>query len=285
MNILSLNGGGTSGFMSAILLAKIEKEYGNKHKVYEMFDLIAGVSTGSIIGALLAKGLSAAEVVEKYKEFIPEIFGHRNWNVFCKPFYNRDTLEGLLAENVNYPMKDCKVKFMAHAVSIGKPKMEVVHFKSWKKEFADTNVKDICMASSAAPIYFQPYSFDGKTYIDGGLASNNPSMNAISEALRLEARLEDIYNVNIVCDENSGYDKPETMITAFDWLTNIPGVSLYACSDSVHYQCHSLIAFNNHFIQPEIDLSLDCTNMKQMEEVADKLWATHGKTLCENIFF
>jgi patatin-like phospholipase/acyl hydrolase len=55
MNILSLNGGGTSGLMTALILAKIENEYGNKHICCELFDLITGVSTGSIIGALLSK--------------------------------------------------------------------------------------------------------------------------------------------------------------------------------------------------------------------------------------
>lgn len=223
--------------------------------------------------------------MEKYKEFIPVIFGKKNWNVLMKPFYDRSNLEKLLIENLNYPLKDCKTKFMCHAISVGPPLMEVIHWKSWREEFADVKLYDVCMASSAAPIYFQPYCFGGKVYIDGGLASNNPSMNAISEALRLGAPLENIYNVNVVCDENHGFDSAEHLTTVLDWITKIPGIGLYACSDSVHYQAHSLLAFKNHFIQPDVNLALDCTDIRQMETVADKLWDIHGKTLCENIFF
>lgn len=285
MNVLSLNGGGTSGYMTALILARLEKEYGKKHKCYEMFDIIAGVSTGSIIGALLAKGLSAEEVVEKYKEFIPEIFGHHNWNLLRKPLYDRSPLEKLLIENLDISLKDCKTKFMAHAISIGKPLMEVVVWKSWKEDFAAVKLFDVCLASSAAPVYFNPYIFGGKTYIDGGLSTNNPSMNAIAEALRLGAPLENIYNVNVVCDENHGFDDPERITSAIQWLPKIPGIGLYACSDAVHYQAHSLLAFKNHFIQPDVSLPIDSKDFTQMEKIADQLWNQHGASLSENIFF
>ncbi|KAL1515661.1 hypothetical protein AB1Y20_002279 [Prymnesium parvum] len=43
-------------------------------------------------------------------------------------------------------------------------------------------VGDILRASTAAPTYFQPVTVDGRTYVDGGLAANNPTMHAILEA-------------------------------------------------------------------------------------------------------
>ncbi len=285
MNILSLNGGGTSGYMTALILAKLEKEYGNKHTCCEMFDLITGVSTGSIIGALLAKGLPAQEVVEKYKEFIPEIFGHKNWMLLTKPLYNRKTIDALMRANLDVEMKDCKTKFMAHAVSVSKPQMEVDVWKSWRPEYARFKLYDICLASSAAPVYFEPYKFNGKTYIDGSFATNNPSMNAIAEALRLNVPLENIYNINIVCSEEHGYDDSERLSSVFNWLPKIAGIFSYACSDAVHYQAHSLLGFNNHFIQPDVSLSIDNTNTKQMEAIADILWKEHGDTISKNIFF
>jgi patatin-like phospholipase/acyl hydrolase len=285
MNILSLNGGGTSGYMTILLLAKLEKEYANKHKCFEMFDMIAGVSTGSIIGALLAKGLCAQEVVEIYKEFIPEVFGRKNWMLLTKPLYSRKSLEKLMQLHLNVEMKDCKTRFMTHAVSLGKPQLEVDVWKSWKEKWEKTKLYDVCLASSAAPVYFEPYTFNGKTYIDGSFATNNPSMNAIAEALRLNVPLENIYNVNIVCSEEHGYNDPEKLKTVFSWLPKIAGVFSYSCSDAVHYQAHSLLGFNNHFIQPDVSLPLDSKDLGQMEAVADVLWNEHGETICKNVFF
>lgn len=285
MNILSLNGGGTSGYMTALLLARLEKEYGNMHTCSELFDLITGVSTGSIIGAMLAKGLPAQEVVEKYKEFIPEIFGRKNWMLWCRPFYNRNSLEKLMREHLDINFKDCKTKFMTYAVSISKPQLEVEFWKSWKEDCSDVKLYDACLASSAAPVYFDPYEFGGKRYIDGGLAANNPSMNAISQALRLNVPLENIYNVNIVCSEEHGYDNSEKLRSVINWIPKLPGIFSYACSDSIHYQAHTLLGFNNHFIQPDVSLSIDSQNFGQMESIADSLWQEHGQTIRENVFF
>lgn len=285
MNILSLNGGGSSGYITALLLAKLEKAYDNKHTCSEMFDMIAGVSTGSIIGALLSKGLPAQDVVDLYKKFIPEIFGHRNWIPLFKSLYNRRPLVNLMKEHLNFDMKDCKTRFMAHAVSVSKPQVDVEVFKSWKEEYESFKMYDVCLASSAAPVFFDPHCFNGKRYIDGSLATNNPSMNAIAQALRFNVPLENIYNVNISCSEEPGYSEETKLKSLFNWATKIPGIFCYACSDAVHYQAHSLLGFNNHFIQPDLNLPLDSTDLKQMEAVADFLWEKHGDTLSKNIFF
>ena len=285
MNILSLNGGGTSGYMTALLLAKLEKAYGNKYTCSEMFELITGVSTGSIIGALLAKGLPAQEVVEKYKEFIPKIFSKRNWWLFTKPLYRRDMLQKLMVENLDVKMKDCKTKFMTYAVSLSKPQMEVDFWKSWREDCEEVKLYDVCLASAAAPVYFAPYEFGGKVYIDGSLATNNPSMNAISEAIRMNVPLENIYNVNIVCGEEHGYNEPEKIRSIFHWAPKLATIFSYACSNSIHYQAHSLLGFNNHFIQPDVSLPIDSQNLKQMEVIADLLWQEHEKRICENVFF
>lgn len=285
MNILSLNGGGSSGYMTALILAKLEKEYNNKHVCAEMFDLIAGVSTGSIIGALLAKGLSAQEVVEKYREFIPEIFGKKNWMLWSRPLYSRKVLIKLMMDNLNVEMKDCKTKFMTYAVSVSKPQLQVEFWKSWKEESASVKLYDACLASSAAPVYFEPHEFNGKRYIDGGVAANNPSMNAIAQAIRLNVPLENLYNVNIVCSEEHGYDNSEKLNSIIHWSPKLAGIFTYACSDSVHYQAHSLLGFNNHFIQPDVSLSIDSQDFGQMEAIAAGLWKEHGQTICDNVFF
>ena len=54
-NILSIDGGGIRGIIPAMILADIERRTG--HRIAEMFDMIAGTSTGGI----LALGLTVPE--------------------------------------------------------------------------------------------------------------------------------------------------------------------------------------------------------------------------------
>jgi hypothetical protein len=63
--ILSLDGGGVRGVMTLVVLARIAREYPaflDRH-----VDLIAGTSTGGLIGLLLAAGYSVEECLEIYK--------------------------------------------------------------------------------------------------------------------------------------------------------------------------------------------------------------------------
>ncbi|MCB4763950.1 MAG: patatin-like phospholipase family protein [Sulfurovum sp.] len=77
--ILTLDGGGVRGYLSANILVKMEKILNEKNgeniNIGQRFDLIAGTSTGAIIAGLLAQGVSAVEVCEMYKKEIPMIFG------------------------------------------------------------------------------------------------------------------------------------------------------------------------------------------------------------------
>ena len=63
--ILSLDGGGIRGVLTTVILARIEKEF--PHFIEKHVDLIAGSSTGGLIGLLLAAGYTPAECVEIYK--------------------------------------------------------------------------------------------------------------------------------------------------------------------------------------------------------------------------
>ncbi|WP_204103686.1 MULTISPECIES: patatin-like phospholipase family protein [Spirulina sp. CCY15215] len=68
--ILSLDGGGMRGALSAKILQAVERELWEKKKLklHEYFDAIAGVSTGSILAAGLAKGKTCQELLELYQQ-------------------------------------------------------------------------------------------------------------------------------------------------------------------------------------------------------------------------
>ena len=59
--ILSIDGGGIKGVYAASLLYELESK--NHIKISDYFDIIAGTSTGGIIAAALAVGISADKIL------------------------------------------------------------------------------------------------------------------------------------------------------------------------------------------------------------------------------
>lgn len=73
--ILSVDGGGFRGLFSAHLLKRMEEEW--KLDWHARFGMFAGTSTGSILTAGLACGLSAAELAQFYKTHGKALFTPR----------------------------------------------------------------------------------------------------------------------------------------------------------------------------------------------------------------
>jgi patatin-like phospholipase/acyl hydrolase len=75
--LLSIDGGGIRGLMPAIVLAEIERR--TNKRIWELFDVVAGTSTGGILALALTLGgkggpKSARELIQLYEENGNEIF-------------------------------------------------------------------------------------------------------------------------------------------------------------------------------------------------------------------
>lgn len=82
--ILALSGGGVRGVFTLQILARIEElfrqEQKNKNLVLaDVFDLIAGTSTGAIIAAFLSWGLPVREIEKLYIDYSPTMFAKEGW--------------------------------------------------------------------------------------------------------------------------------------------------------------------------------------------------------------
>ncbi len=80
--LLALDGGGIRGVVTLGFLVRIEKllreRSGNPSLILaDYFDLIGGTSTGAIIAAALAYGLSTEELMERYLSLGAKVFGKR----------------------------------------------------------------------------------------------------------------------------------------------------------------------------------------------------------------
>jgi hypothetical protein len=70
--LLALDGGGIRGVLTLSILKAIETQVGRR--LSEYFDYIGGTSTGAIIAAGLAKGMSVDELLAFYRETGPAMF-------------------------------------------------------------------------------------------------------------------------------------------------------------------------------------------------------------------
>ena len=239
-NILSIDGGGIKGIISAVVIERLERvlrqRTGNsEHKIADSFDLIAGTSTGAILaGIYLCPGedgrpkYSASDALKLYIENGEFIFKRgmpwkfRTLLGLLGPKYSNQNLKILLTNylgnlKINEFVKPCLIT--SYDMGRGSPAI----FTSWIGRASSHNIyaKDALLASAAAPTYFPPVRIESKRdnknynnsfFIDGGVFSNNPSMCAVAEALKFTEnhRIEDISLLsvgNIRTDENYEYEK------------------------------------------------------------------------------
>ncbi|MBV1706078.1 MAG: patatin-like phospholipase family protein [Hyphomicrobiales bacterium] len=97
--ILSLDGGGVRGVLSVAFLERIEallaEDAGRPVRLCDHFDLIGGTSTGALIAAGLALGLSAQDLRGFYVEAAPRIFRQSRLRMFgvLEPRFDARPLE------------------------------------------------------------------------------------------------------------------------------------------------------------------------------------------------
>lgn len=207
--ILALDGGGIRGAVTCGILEKIEADIqakeGEDTRLCDYFDLIGGTSTGSIIAAGLAIGMSAKDIKDKYLELGGDIFGKKRdwwkpWETwkFLKAGYDHSVLEKRLKEIFgDILMGDpeiltglCVVAKRADTNStwpvINHP--DGLFFDSDLGKNKNIPLWQIVRASTAAPTYFVPQMIDvgggqKAAFVDGGVSmSNNPALTLLKVA-------------------------------------------------------------------------------------------------------
>jgi uncharacterized protein len=264
--ILSIDGGGIRGIIPALILAEIEKR--TKKPISEMFDIIAGTSTGGIIALGLTKPNSKGKPAYKAKDLV-KLYETEGQNIFFQPIWIKlFDLLGLF--NAKYPsagietvlkhyFKDTHLKHALTNVVI--PSYDIEHrdaffFKSHKAQFDPARnflMRDVARATSAAPTYFQPKKLfiptttDYQAAIDGGVFANNPAMCAYVEAQKLYPQEKDFLIVSLgtgTFTKPLYYNDVKTWGLA-KWAKPILDTVFDGVSDTVDYQLRTLLPLSN----------------------------------------
>jgi uncharacterized protein len=205
--ILSLDGGGMRGMIAVAMLAELESLTGKTCP--QLFDLVAGTSTGAIIAAGIALGMSAQELLVKiYRKRLPEAFATQPRGLLL---YARYLLGGTRHLYDLRPFVEALGPF-GTGKCIGdfhKPilllttkdlRTDKTYFVVSKgpgaAAFADWPLVGSVAASGAAPIFFPPVLGN---LIDGGVGSyGNPCLAASIEALEYLGADEGFVDDNVI---------------------------------------------------------------------------------------
>ena len=102
--LLALDGGGIRGVMTLEVLAEVERQLarhtgnGAGFRLCDFFDYIGGTSTGAIIAAGLARGMSTEELLKFYRVMGPSFFQKASWLRRLRGLYKSKPIVEFLQE-------------------------------------------------------------------------------------------------------------------------------------------------------------------------------------------
>jgi predicted acylesterase/phospholipase RssA len=200
--ILALDGGGIRGILTLEVLARMEEMLaeatggGPAFRLCHFFDYVGGTSTGAIIAAGLARGMSAKELLDFYQKTGPAMFDKQFILKRWKALYKSEPLKKELQKTfgVDTTLRPDDLECLLLAVTRNRTTDSPWPISSNPQaKYNDTSRPDcnlnipmwhIVRASTAAPVFFPPevIEWDPKddskafVFVDGGLTPyNNPA--------------------------------------------------------------------------------------------------------------
>jgi predicted acylesterase/phospholipase RssA len=307
MRVLSIDGGGIRGLIPAVVLTAIEERCGRA--IADMFDLVAGTSTGGILAlALTCPGeggrprFSARELIRLYEEDGPKIF-HRSpvrsvltlGGFLDKRYSNTALKESLYGHLGDTRLSEALTPVVVTAYEIRR--RDAFFFRSaratgeqpapQRPEAYDFPMAGVALATSAAPTYFEPVELEsaaGESFalIDGGVFATNPGMCAYAD-LRRTGPVGDVVFVSLGTGTQTaahGIDPRRARHWGqLGWVRPVIDVIFDGVSDAVEFELEQLLG--ERYIRFQADLTkaseaLDDAspgNLRRLREQGDELVA------------
>ena len=273
--LLALDGGGIRGVLTLQVLIKMEdllreqSGQGDDFRLCNFFDYIGGTSTGAIIAAGLARGMSARELSDFYMKAGPAMFDKSFILFRLRHLYETkplaEELQKTFGKDTTLAPQHLKCLLLVVTRSVSTDSPWPISSNPYAKynlsERADCNISiplwQLVRASTAAPVYFAPEVLQwdpnnpSKTFVfeDGGLTPyNNPSF--------LLARMATVkqYNLNWEHGEDKlllmsvgtgAAPKVDAEVyssgkTAFTNLANFPAALMYGAQVDQDVNCRTI---------------------------------------------
>ncbi len=290
--ILSLDGGGLRGLITARLLHRLNTNHDIEGWI-DSVDLFAGTSTGGILALGLASGKQPDEICELYLKKGKKIFDDSIWDNIrdlgktIGADYSSKSLKAELRNTFgNKKLSDLRKKVVIPAFDLDNEAPEGQ--RTWKPKIfhnykgADSDEKqlaaDIALYTSSAPTYFP--SANG--YIDGGVYANNPGIVAIAQAISGKnqpserAALDDIVMLSVGTGVSMTYIKGKTLDWGYaQWIKPLINILMDGVAGISDYQAGQLLGERYARLQVVFKsnetIPLDAVNkLGRMDEIALK---------------
>ena len=286
--VLSIDGGGIRGIIPAMILAEIEERTGKP--IAELFDFVAGTSTGGILGlGLLVPDengkpkYTAQDLVKLYQENGNKIFKEEFWSrvrsgggLFNEK-YSFSGVESILKEYFGKTeMKDLLTDVLITSYDLGTRRPYFFKSEKARKDARRNHlVWEAARATSAAPTYFEPFRLetdDKFTYyslVDGGVFANNPAMCAYAEVSRMGHH--DLFFVSLGTGEMSAQSIDHEEAKDFgvvEWIKPLIDIMMDGNSDTVAYQMGQLLegSGNSEHFRLQASLNKDNADMDNVKD-------------------
>jgi len=193
LRVLSLTGGGYRGLFTAQVLVSLCQAAARKGAVNTSIDIFAGTSIGGLMSCALAVGIVPHRVLDAIDAHGPRIFKARKLRTLRRAvfgaLYDKDNLakaiDQCLGAHKRVKLKDIEQGLIVPAIHWVEGRAEIFMSGYFGKASAsEATLREVCLATAAAPTYFDAAEVDGSPMLDGGLAANNPDMLALAEILR-----------------------------------------------------------------------------------------------------
>lgn len=313
--ILSIDGGGIRGLIPALILVEIEKRTGKA--ISELFDLMAGTSTGGILTLGLnipdnngKPRYTVEELVTLFKQKGKMIFSQNKWRSLMTGLgildekYSHHSFEKLLKEYCG----DAELKSAVTDVLITSYDLELTRrpffFKSrlaQVKEEWNFKMREVIRSTTAAPTYFEPHKLLSMvnqsiyySLIDGAIVANNPAMCAFAEALTLNH--PDVLMVSLGTGAKTEQIKHKHAINwgLVHWIRPLITLMMNGNSATVNYQLQEIFSAreSSDYYRLQLNLPMDDklihkldntrkSNLERLESLTRELIAEEDQKIDE----
>lgn len=268
VRILSLDGGGMRGYLSATFLKRFCVQAGiAANQLFNSFDIITGTSIGGVQALGYAYGKSPDEMLQFFSSKGASIFYYNSiWSLstyklsvimglptYPTTFYGQAPLRAALEEVFGTTLKlsdlPCKVIVTSWNASEDSSLIfsNITGFEPLLNG-ANSNVIDVGLATSAAPLYFPPVNVGGETLIDGGVCQNNPATTAFSVARQLFPQATRFCVLSVGTGLDQGNFVPDTVLK----LNSDSGLAREVEQEIEQVRIKLLLKYPNR--QEEVDL-------------------------------
>ena len=275
--ILSLDGGGIRGIITAIILQRLNAET-DLSGWLDLADLVAGTSTGGLLALGLAKGLPP--------EFMRNIYETKGAEIFDDSWLDNLVDLGKIAGadfDITNLERELKKTFGNTTLAQLKRRVLITSFdldneskdkasRTWKPKLfhnfpgPDSDGRQLAykvgLYTAAAPTYFP--SVDG--YIDGGVYATNPSMCALAQSQDSDFKdappLRDVVLLSLGTGTSLVYIEGKELDWGYaQWAKQLVSLMLDGTCGISDYQCEQILGDKYHRLAPvfppDISIPLD----------------------------